>query len=276
MKAIIFFLAIAALTIGLLKVLVLLLEPRMTFIPSKEIPTTPRDFGIDFRDLTIPTSDNSTVSAWYLTRDDAIADFIFFHGNAGNISTGRLDLVLKLFDQQYNVLVFDYRGYGQSPGSPTEAGIYLDSEAVARFYRDEFHRSGRKVIYFGRSLGGVAASLAAAKIPPTGLILEATFPSKQALLRHHPALLRFLALFSRYELPTIRFLDEVHCPVLVVHGDRDEIVPLQVGEELFHRIKGDKEMYVVSGASHADQCIVGGDQYWARLRSFIERLEKPE
>jgi len=276
MKAIIYLLTIAALSFVLLKVLVLLLEPKLTFFPSKEIPKTPRDFGVEFRDLTIPTSDGSTVSAWYLHRDDALADFIFFHGNAGNISMGRLDLVLTLFEQHYNVLVFDYRGYGQSPGSPDEVGICLDGESVARFHRDELYRGDRKVIYFGRSLGGVTASFAAAKIPPDGLILEATFPDKKTLLSHFPALMRFLALFSRYELPTIRHLEQVHCPILVIHGDRDEIVPFQVGEELFQRIQGNKELFVVPGASHADQYVVGGDQYWARLRSFVERLETPE
>lgn len=273
MKAIIYLLAIAALSFVLLKVLVLLLEPRMTFFPSKEIPKTPRDFGVDFRELTIPTSEGSTVTAWYLDRDDALADFIFFHGNAGNISMGRLDLILTMFEQQYNVLVFDYRGYGQSPGSPDEAGICSDSESVARFHRDELYRADRKVIYFGRSLGGVTASFAASKIPPAGLILEATFPDKKTLLSHYPALLRFLAFFSRYELPTIRYLEQVDCPILVIHGDRDEIVPFQVGEELFQRIQGDKELFAVQGASHADQYAVGGDHYWARLKSFVERLE---
>jgi len=276
MKAIIYFLAIAAFAFVSLKVLVLLLEPRLTFFPSKEIPKTPKDFGVDFREFAIPTSDGSTVSAWYLHQEDALADFIFFHGNAGNISMGRLDLVLTLFEQQYNVLVFDYRGYGQSPGSPDEAGICLDSEAVARFHRDELYRRDSKVIYFGRSLGGVTASFAAAKIPPAGLILEATFPDKKTLLSHYPALLRFLAFFSRYELPTIRYLEQVQCPILVVHGDRDEIVPFRVGEDLFQRVQGDKELFVVSGASHADQYVVGGDQYWARLRSFVERLETPK
>lgn len=276
MKAIIYVVSIAALSFIVLKIIVLFLEPRLTFFPSRDVPQTPGDFGISYQDLNIPTADNSSVSAWYLEREDALADLVFFHGNAGNISLGRIELVLALYEQQHGVLVFDYRGYGRSPGSPDEAGIYQDSIAVARYYRDQLQRRGRKVVYFGRSLGGVAAASAAAVIPPSGLILEATFPNKQALLRHFPPLLRFLALFSRYELPTIRFLESVHCPVLIVHGDQDEIVPLEVGKELFEEIRGNKELYVIPGASHANQCIVGGHQYWVRLKSFVERLEIPE
>jgi pimeloyl-ACP methyl ester carboxylesterase len=229
--------------------------------------------GIDYQEFSIPTSDNSNVFAWFLQRERALADLIFFHGNGGNISAGRLDLLVTLFKNQFNVLVFDYRGYGKSPGRPSENGILIDSEAVADFYWKNLHQENNKVVYFGRSLGGFAASFAAVRKPPHGLILEAAFPDKKTLLRFHPILLRFLALFSRYRLSAADYLKTVECPIMVIQGDRDEIVHLRVGEELYRQIQSDKELYVIPGASHNDHCLVGGSEYWKRVKSFVERLK---
>ena len=257
----------------LLKLLVILLEPKLTFFPYREIAKTPEDFGIEYREISIPTSDGETLCAWYLDRSDPLAEIVFFHGNGGNLSTGRLDFLLALYRNGYSVFIFDYRGYGKSTGSPSEQGLYLDSQAAVSYFWKYLHQDHNQVVYLGRSLGGVAAACAASLHSPDGIILEGAFPDKDTLLAHYP-LLRFLALFSRYKLSTVDFLRDVRCPVLVIHGERDSVVPLAVGKKLYALLDTSKEFYLVTGAGHADQYLVGADSYWERLRNFVRTLEK--
>lgn len=247
------------------------LEPRMTFHPLKEMLTNPSRLGIEYQEHRIKTSDGEQIIAWYLPRADARAEILFFHGNAGNLSVW-LDFLVQLYNNDYSVLALDYRGYGASTGRPTEEGILEDSRAFIDFYWKHLAQAELPVIYFGRSLGGVTSAYASTVREPAGLILEATFPDKATLLEHYP-FLRFLNQFSRYRLPTIEFLRKVDCPILLIHGDRDTVVPLSVGERLFDLIEGDKEFYVVKGADHNAQHIAGGKEYWTRIENFINRLD---
>lgn len=272
MKLLYLLLSILAM-LGALKLLVVFMEPRLTFFPSREVRATPSEYGISFREFSIPTEDGQTLAAWFLPNNEDIAELLFFHGNAGNISAGRLDLVVELHRRGFSVFIFDYRGYGESTGRPTEKGIYLDSQAATKFFWEHVHQPGKRVVFFGRSLGGVTAAFSTTIQEPDGLILECTFGDKQTLLRHFPVLMRFLGALSRYELSTARFLERYKKPVLLVHGDRDSIVPVAVGEALFRQLETPKkELYVVAGAGHADLYVVGGERYWARLTGFVEAL----
>ncbi len=257
----------------LLKILVLLVEPKLTFFPFRTIDDLPSDRGVPYREHWVETPDGERLSAWYIPAENPVAELLFFHGNAGNLSRGRLDLLLGLNRHGFSVFVFDYRGYGKSTGSPTEEGLFTDTEAATEFFWKRIHQPGHKVIYHGRSLGGLTAARAAAHREPDGLILEATFPDKRTLLRYYPLLLRFLGWFSRYKLSTVSFLKGVKCPVLVIHGDRDRIVPYPVGQELFHTLPAtQKELLTLPGVDHDDQATTGRDRYWPCISRFVDRL----
>jgi len=164
MKSVVHSLIAIAAFLTIMKLLVLLLEPRLTFFPYREIDRTPADFGIEYQELSFPTSDGETLSAWFLDQLNPLANLVFFHGNGGNISVGCMDYLVTLHRHGYSVFVFDYRGYGKSSGSPSEEGFYLDSRAAVSYFWKRLHRNYDLVLYLGHSLGGVAAACAAAGV----------------------------------------------------------------------------------------------------------------
>ena len=273
MKSFISFALTLTLAFVLLKILVVLLEPKLTFFPSSRILETPKEYGIEYRELSFSTDDGETLFAWFLPNSNPKAHLLFFHGNGGNISAGCVDYLAALHRHGYSIFAFDYRGYGRSSGSPSEEGIYTDSRAAVRYFSKNFFQDGAPLVYLGHSLGGVAAACAAALQEPDGMILQGTFPDKSTLLKYYP-FFYFLGFFSRYRLSTLEFLQEVSCPVLVVHGERDRVVPLGAGQALYDRIETRKQFYLVQHAGHADLHQVGGNTYWERIGEFIRHVER--
>jgi hypothetical protein len=261
----------------LLKVFVLWIEPKLTFYPFRQIEETPEDYGVPYQEYFIDSTNAVRLWAWYLEHSKPRAEVAFFHGNAGNLSKGRLELLIDLYRHGFSVFVFDYRGYGKSTGKPSEAGVLADSKAAVDFFWTKLHREESKVIYHGRSLGGFTAAFAAKLREPDGLILECTFPDQKTLVRHFPLLMRLLALFSRYELTTVDYLDGVDCPILVIHGDRDEIVPFQVGENLYSRIRSVNKKFIrIPGGGHEDLYTFGAADYWSGIDQFLQGLKKQQ
>jgi uncharacterized protein len=254
-----------------IKLLVLFFEPRLTFFPTRGLINTPGQMGIPFREVSIRSDDGETICAWFLEQSEPVAELVFFHGNAGNLSLWQ-DFLISMYQHSFTVFAIDYRGYGKSTGSPTEQGVYLDAEALLQHFWDEIHSPGHKVIYWGRSLGGAVAAFASRVRQPDGLILEGTFPSLSSLLNHYP-LLKVFSLFSTYRFATLEQLETVSCPVLILHGDRDEVVPLEQGKSLFDKLNMDKKyLHIVSGAHHNDIQYVDPENYWNRVIQFAEKL----
>ncbi len=272
MKTLILILAYSAATLVVLKVAVVIFEPKMTFYPTTGLTARPDDYGMEFEAVSIETCDGETVQAWWMHRDEARADILYFHGNAGNLSLW-LPVFANLYQNGFNVAALDYRGYGDSTGSPTEKGIRRDSAAFIEHYwrslRDP--ESQVPVLYFGRSLGGFTAAFGASLHQPDGVVLEATFGDKTSLLRHYPVL-RLLGIFSRYRLDTQHQLEETSCPVLVIHGTADRIVPFEVGRRLFDGLSNPKRFYAIEGAGHNDLASVGGNEYWRQLELFLTEM----
>ena len=228
--------------------------------------------AIKFQEMLVQTRDQEDIYAWLLDSSDADTEVVFFHGNAGNLSIWQ-DFLTTIYDQPLTVLALDYRGYGKSSGSPTEKGVYLDAEALINHFWKKIHRRHRKVIYWGRSLGGPIAAFASTIKQPHGLILESSFPSLKSLLNHYP-ILKFLNFFSSYRFPTAKWLNSVNCPVLVLHGDQDRIVPLVQGQLLFQQISGkDKYIHLIRGADHNNTHKVTPQLYWERINQFTASLK---
>ena len=256
---------------GLLKLVVLSVEPHMTFFPLRGITRTPRQLDIPFREIPVKTRDGETVHAWLLDHPETQTEIVFFHGNGGNLSLW-LDFLAELYHQSFTVLAIDYRGYGKSTGSPTEDGLYQDTQALVHYFWDQLHQQDRKVVYWGRSLGGVMAAYAGTIREPDGLVLEATFPDKQSFLSHH-GLLRILGVFSRYRFPTAEFLSELTRPTLVIHGREDRVVPFAEGRKLFAQLQTEKYFYEIAGAGHNDLQLIDPQTYRERVQEFIEKLD---
>lgn len=254
-----------------LKGLVAVLEPRLVFLPYKGEDATPAAYGLPYERVDLTTSDGERVVAWQLEPRNPIADVVYFHGNGGNLSLW-LPVFVVLHQFNLRVLALDYRGYGMSSGTPTEDGVYRDAEAAVRHaQRERGPVAGRPLVYWGRSLGGPIAASATGVVTPDGLILEGSFADKAAVIRTNPVL-RALNVFASYRFPTVELLEHFSNPVLVMHGNRDSVVPFAVGRDLYDRLSGPKQFVTVPGGDHNDFHDSGQETYWAPVLAFIAGL----
>lgn len=204
----------------------------------------------------------------------APAAWLFFHGNGGNLSA-RLDQLLDIHRRiGASLFVFDYRGYGLSEGVPTEEGTLLDAQAALRELTARLGGPTARVVYFGRSMGGAIAARLAVERPPAALILEAPPPSIPDIARLHVPGMRFspLPLLMRTRYETKRHIRRVSAPVLVIHGDSDEIVPAQLGRRVFDAANEPKQWLLVPGAGHNLADRAAPELYYAAVREFLDRF----
>lgn len=200
----------------------------------------------------------------------ATATVLYFHGNGGNLSY--LDwLADRLSSRGFDVLLFDYRGYGQSEGDVSdERGIYEDADAAYDFLVKERGVRPASLVLYGQSLGTTAAVDVAARKPCGGVILESGLSSASDMAAAiFPVLPRFLRNLTRNKFDSVGKLPRVKCPVLVAHGDRDATIPVAQGRALFDAAPEPRQLIIVSGAGHNDLAIVGGTGYLDSLTKFI-------
>ena len=243
----------------------------LLFQPSRgELGAPPTLHGIRGRSLTLTTADELRIQAWWyeLAGAEPAPAVLFFHGNAGDISH-RTPMVQGLLREGLSVLLLEYRGYGESEGKPSEAGLYLDAEAGHDFLLDQLQDPSR-IVLLGRSLGGAVAAYQAAARAPGGLILESAFTSLEAMAGVlYPFLPAFLFRRLRGRYATVERVPKVEAPLLVIHGTSDDLVPLGMGLELLEAARGHKEWLGVEGAGHNDVYWVGGESYFKRIGEFV-------
>jgi fermentation-respiration switch protein FrsA (DUF1100 family) len=247
------------------------LERFYVFRPSRDILRTPTDFGIPYDQCFIDVEKGVRLCAWHVKPDDPVGSIVYFHGNSGNLGVLN-EILAMLFKSGLQVLAVDYRGYGWSTGVPSEQGFYQDARASAEYFNANFRDRKLGLVYWGRSLGGCAASYAAQEIPPDGLLLETAFPSKASLLKHYPRL-KPLSPFSRYRFNTVEHLEGHQFPVLLLHGDKDRTVPLSQGQALYAAIAQPKEFWCVRGGGHVDIHMVDTKRYLHKVVEFVKSVK---
>jgi hypothetical protein len=172
----------------------------------------------------------------------------------------------------FDVFLFDYRGYGRSSGRPSEEGTYADARAARQALLRQEGASAERVIYLGESLGGAIALKLAVDSPPLGLVLRSTFTSVRALARlHYPVVPRA---FVPDAYPSLERVPQLRCPVLVIHGERDDIAPFSHGEALFAAAPEPKQFHRVPGAGHNDLIAVEGSRYADVVAAWVEGLSR--
>ncbi len=243
-------------------------QESLIFIPLHGISATPGDWNMDYEEVELHTADGVTLYGWYIPAPGAARVLLFFHGNAGNISNRGESL--KIFNHLgLNVLIFDYRGYGRSEGSPSEEGLHEDAVAAWRFLREQKHFDARQIILFGRSLGGAVAARLAAQVKPAALILESSFSSAKDVAQVHYPLLSKLILLD-FAFNTTKWLKAVSCPVLVLHSQDDEIIPYTLAERVYSAAKEPKTMLRLKG-DHNRGFLLSQPAYERGIGEFIER-----
>ena len=241
---------------------------QVLYHPSREFRGTPADLGLPYEWVALETADGARLSAWWVPADSPRGVLLFCHGNAGNISD-RLDSI-RIFNRLgLSLFIFDYRGYGKSSGSPSEQGTYRDAEAAWNYLIQIRQKDPHEIVVFGRSLGGpIAASLSQVH-KPQALILESTFISLQEAARDRlPGF--FVKLFAPDQYRTLRYLTRVHCPVLILHSRKDEIIPFRHGEALYAAASEPKEFVEIHG-SHNRGFLDSQPLYEAALDSFLSK-----
>lgn len=247
------------------------MERSFIFFPEKSIVVTPTNVGLPFEDLYIFTPDGTRINGWYVPSSGAKVTFLWLHGNAGNLG-GRVDS-LRDFHRELgvNVLMIDYRQYGRSEGRVTEEGTYQDALAAYDYLAKRPDLDPFRIVVYGQSLGSAVAVDLAVKRRLYGLILEAPFTSIRAMAAFHYPWLPFAGLLStRYD--SLDKIGKVDAPLLILHGDRDEIVPYGQGKTLYEAARSPKQFYTIRGAGHNDVYIVGGVEYFRAIRDFIQSL----
>ena len=251
-------------------VLLLIFEYRIIFIPSRGLDYTPKDARIPYEEVFLTTSDGVKIHGWWLPAGSRGKTVLHFHGNAGNIA-GRLDWAVRLTRIGLNVFLLDYRGYGKSEGSPSEEGVYLDAVAAWEHLTTKRGVSPSDLIISGQSLGGGPAVELASKKPCAGLVIESTFCSTRSLARDIPAYALFLP-FVPDRFRSLEKIGRLTVPVLVVHGDKDGLIPIDHGRRLFEAAREPKTFYVLKGADHNDWYQLDPDGYFSTWTRFVNRL----
>ena len=247
-------------------------QSNYVYYPERILTTDPGNIGLSFENVSFETTDGVKLSGWFIPCEGARGVILFCHGNAGNICH-RLDSIQKFHQLGLDVFIFDYRGYGQSEGKPSESGTYRDADAAWRYLVEERRANSDKIIIFGRSLGGAVAAWQARSHTPGALILESTFTSVPDIAaKLYPYLP--VKLMSRFKYDTVGYLEGVNCPVLIVHSPNDEMMPFSHGQRLFETAKEPKEFLEISG-SHNEGFITSGKRYEEGLNAFISEYLPP-
>jgi uncharacterized protein len=224
--------------------------------------------------IELETDDGLRLGAWFVPavtpRSEPGPAVLVCNGNAG-YRAHRLPLAQALAERGYHVLLFDYRGYAGNPGSPTEEGLRTDARAAARALVDRPEVDATRIAYFGESLGASVCGGLASELPPAALLLRSPFPSMVAIARHHYPYLPVVdpLVWDRYPLAE-QLSEHVRVPLLVIVGERDEIVPPRLSREVFDAAAEPKRLVEVAAAHHNDESLLAGEEFVAALVAFLD------
>jgi fermentation-respiration switch protein FrsA (DUF1100 family) len=245
----------------------------MLFYPERGQWRTPAALGLDYEEIWLD-SDGDGIQGWWIPGSGEGPVILMFHGNAGTIADRLENADLMVKQLEASVYLLEYPGYGDSQGRPSEESLFAAGQAALDEARER--ADARPLVLFGRSLGGaVAIHLAAREAQGRGsvdaLIVESSFTSLAELGRAlgFPVAAPLLP----YRFDSLGTIARVKMPTLILHGDRDEIVPFSMGERLFEAATGSraKEFYRIPGAGHNDTVVIGGAEYWRAWKAFLYR-----
>ncbi len=257
------------------------------YYPEPDWWATPASLGLEAEEVPLTPEPGVRLHAWFFAlpqpfeqefagsrtmrqQSRPLATLLFCHGNAGNVSH-RLENVYYLLQTGFQVLLFDYRGYGHSSGQPSEEGLYRDAVSAWTHLADRPDAAGIPRIIFGRSLGGAVAVELATRVAADGLILESTFTSIRTLTR-------LMFPLPLPELPvhydSLSKIGRIQMPLLAIHGQEDDLIPFTDGRKLFDAAPEPKTWIPLAGAGHNDTYVVGGEAYFRRLATFAAELSR--
>ena len=260
---------------GILLALLWGFQRRLIYLPSPSSVPPAAEVIDGARDVTLHTTDGQRLGAWLVPADDPERGMavLVANGNAGDRSL-RAPLAEALAAEGLAVLLFDYRGYGANPGSPTERGLARDVRAAYRFLVDQAGVPPDRILYYGESLGAAVVTELATEHPPAGLVLRSPFVDLAAVGRvHYPFLPIGFLLRDRY--PLAHNLEQVDAPTTVVYGSRDSIVPPEQSRAVTDAASGATRIVRIVGADHNDPALLNGDELIDAIVDLADEVGKP-
>ena len=257
-----------------LSLLVFFRQSRYVYYPERVVGCPPRDDNLDYRDVRLHTSDGETIAAWYVPAAGASAStndtVLFCHGNGGNISH-RLGSIRTFHDLGFSVLIFDYRGYGESTGKPSEKGTYLDAMAAWDYLVTSNAVAREHILLFGESLGGAVATRLGGQVGTArALFLESSFTSAPDMAKRAFPFLP-ARLLCRFKYDTLAGIRGIQFPVVIAHSPDDRTIPYEHGQRLFAAAPEPKCFIQLKG-DHNDAWF---DRDPACQSAFMEFLRQP-
>lgn len=230
-------------------------------IPAEQLPDRVKEIFI--------TSEDGIRLQAYLLRHNPRAEkvVIYFHGNAGNAGH-RLDEASVLFNMGCDVLLLSYRGYGKSGGKPSEDGVYKDGRAALNFAADTLGYRFKKIFILGRSLGTTVAVHVSQNIPLAGIILVTPLSSGRDMA--DAVGFGVMKYFVGNPFDSMGKLNRITSPLLIIHGDRDEVVPYTQGLKIYNEYKGEKKMITIKNGRHNDLELTDPELYWGTIAGFLK------
>jgi uncharacterized protein len=244
------------------------LERRGIFQPAKYPHGDWQPTAVLVQDANFTAADGTRLHGWYVRHQQPVGHALLLHGNAGNVTL--MADTLRTLNRRHNlaVLALDYRGFGKSEGVPSEQGLYQDARAARRWIAEQNGIAEQDVILMGVSLGGAVAVDLAATDGCRGLVLASTFTSLPDVARHHqPWLPAKLALTTRFD--SLAKIKDYRGPLLLSHGDADDVVPYNHGLELYAAAPGAKKLITAPGGKHNDP---QPEEYRVALDQFLAEL----
>jgi fermentation-respiration switch protein FrsA (DUF1100 family) len=249
-------------------------ESRLIYLPNYEGRLSgdwhPPDLLV--QDVWLTTSDGIRLHTWWIPNPKSKFTFLAFHGNAGNIAN-RAVIYQFLAETPANVLAVEYRGYGKSEGKPSEAGLYKDADAAYQHLVTTKGIDPKTILSFGQSLGTSVAAHLAAQHEVGGLILEAPFPSAAQVTRNLYWFLPGLNWLMYSQFETGARVKELHAPVLIVHCDKDPVIPFIMGQRVYALAHQPKYFLEIKATCHEEASLYAPTRYRTGLQEFLTAIE---
>ncbi|MBU0754304.1 MAG: alpha/beta hydrolase [Planctomycetes bacterium] len=249
-----------------------LFQRRLIFIPTVGEVPDPRSMGIDAEKISIPVSQDVSLCAWWTRNSNSPYTLIWCHGNAGNMAhcASEFDAFIR---SGLDMILFDYRGYGESTGSPSAEGVIADGLAVYDFLVSQGIK-GERIVPYGRSIGSGPATVMANQRETAGLILAQPMTSLLEMGKKSYPFLP-IGILLRENLDNESELRRYNGPLLILHGDRDEIVPYTMGERLLEVAGSEKKSLVtLKGGDHNRIGDTHGNQIVDTVKEWLSRLDR--
>jgi fermentation-respiration switch protein FrsA (DUF1100 family) len=253
-------LVVAALLASLLLALLWVFQRSLIYLPDSRRVGPPGAALPSARQVTLKTSDGLELGGWFApaTNSDSGMTVLVPNGNAGNRSM-RAPLATALNRAGFSVLLFDYRGFGGNPGTPSEEGLVRDARAAQQLLVEGFGLPADRLMYYGESLGAAVVTRLAASHSPAGLVLRSPFVDLASVAAFHYPFLPVRALLKD-QYPVADILARVRVPTVVIYGTKDSIVPPEQSRAVAEAAGGPTRTVAVQGADHNDPVLLNGSQ----------------